>query len=162
MHMTFLPWHLCTYIARSYIVSYQLPTTFALGNAFICFQEWLGNLVLAQHHLSWIENNLTHTRHQALSKSYSHAKYRPLVRIIACPYIFVVSFINSGKILGYVKGVKTPPWILYHFVVLAPGNSQEQSQMNTNVTHAKTTYHAVSDRHLNSCIDWLQVQLWNS
>ena len=31
-----------------------------------------------------------------------------------------------------VRGVKISPFILYHFVILAPGNPRQQSQMNTN------------------------------
>ena len=67
--------------------------------------------------------------------------YRPLVRFQ------VVS----------VQGVRISPCILYHFVVLVPCNSQEQSQMNTNKSHAKISCHTVSDRY--SYIEWLQ--LWN-
>ena len=63
--------------------------------------------------------------------------YRPLVRFQAVS----------------VRGVKISPCILYHSVVLAPGNPRQQSQMNTNMSHAKITCHTVSDRYLNSYIE---------
>ena len=60
-----------------------------------------------------------------------------------------------------MQGVKTSPCILYHFVVLAPDNPQEQSQVDTNIqevdtntSHGKIIYniHTISDSYLNSCI----------
>ena len=64
-----------------------------------------------------------------LSIHFCIINYRPLVRFHAVS----------------VQGVKISPCILYHFVVLAPGNPQEQSQMNTNMCHEKIACQTVSD-----------------
>ena len=100
-----------------------------------------------------------------MTKRFQHSIHLP---IINHPYmlsiahkIFIINYRPRVRFQAVsVQGVKISPCILHHFVVLAPGNPQEQSQMNTNMSHAKITCHTVSDRYLNSYIEWLQ--LWNS
>ena len=75
-----------------------------------------------------------------LPKSYSHSNYQPPIRIIDYPYIFLLSIINHAVVRFPTvngKGVRTLHLSHTIIVVLAPGNLQEQSQINTNMTHAK-------------------------